>query len=217
MLEPQWGHGDWHPSNLAWSSRDADASVVSVVRPRPCRIAIVLRCTISPLRSSGARSTGSTWPIVARSPSTSTPWAALLDGYIGRDSGCVRLRRAGTGSPALLPVVHIEHGASLKSSTTRASSTTLTTRCSPTTAISSATPAGSEKAPASASSIGPSGEVRDLDRGAVALSGPARGSKRGDPSTSPTAARCGSESTQVFVVRQQQDARPRAGWRTTAS
>jgi len=30
VLEPQWGHGDWHPSNLAWSSSDLEARVVGV-------------------------------------------------------------------------------------------------------------------------------------------------------------------------------------------
>jgi Ser/Thr protein kinase RdoA (MazF antagonist) len=29
-LEPQWGHGDWHPSNLAWSSMGAGAVVSGV-------------------------------------------------------------------------------------------------------------------------------------------------------------------------------------------
>ncbi|MHB8380631.1 MAG: phosphotransferase enzyme family protein [Acidimicrobiales bacterium] len=29
-LEPQWGHGDWHPSNLTWSSRRPNATVEGV-------------------------------------------------------------------------------------------------------------------------------------------------------------------------------------------
>jgi Ser/Thr protein kinase RdoA (MazF antagonist) len=29
-LEPQWGHGDWHPSNLAWSSTGSGAVVSGV-------------------------------------------------------------------------------------------------------------------------------------------------------------------------------------------
>jgi Ser/Thr protein kinase RdoA (MazF antagonist) len=29
-LEPQWGHGDWHPSNLTWSSARPAAEVVAV-------------------------------------------------------------------------------------------------------------------------------------------------------------------------------------------
>jgi Ser/Thr protein kinase RdoA (MazF antagonist) len=29
-LEPQWGHGDWHPSNLTWDSAGPDAEVVAV-------------------------------------------------------------------------------------------------------------------------------------------------------------------------------------------
>ncbi|HEY5265912.1 MAG TPA: phosphotransferase [Acidimicrobiales bacterium] len=28
---PQWGHGDWHASNLTWSSRESDAVVVAVI------------------------------------------------------------------------------------------------------------------------------------------------------------------------------------------
>lgn len=30
-LPQQWGHGDWHPSNLTWSSSGADAEVVAVL------------------------------------------------------------------------------------------------------------------------------------------------------------------------------------------
>jgi Ser/Thr protein kinase RdoA (MazF antagonist) len=30
VLEPQWAHGDWHPSNLAWNSAEGDADVVGV-------------------------------------------------------------------------------------------------------------------------------------------------------------------------------------------
>jgi Ser/Thr protein kinase RdoA (MazF antagonist) len=29
-LSRQWGHGDWHPSNLTWTSRAADAGVMAV-------------------------------------------------------------------------------------------------------------------------------------------------------------------------------------------
>jgi Ser/Thr protein kinase RdoA (MazF antagonist) len=29
-LEPLWGHGDWHPSNLTWDSASPDAGVVAV-------------------------------------------------------------------------------------------------------------------------------------------------------------------------------------------
>jgi Ser/Thr protein kinase RdoA (MazF antagonist) len=29
-LEPLWGHGDWHPSNLTWDSASPDAEVVAV-------------------------------------------------------------------------------------------------------------------------------------------------------------------------------------------
>ena len=29
-LSPQWGHGDWHPSNLAWTSAGPDAEVETV-------------------------------------------------------------------------------------------------------------------------------------------------------------------------------------------
>jgi Ser/Thr protein kinase RdoA (MazF antagonist) len=29
-LRPQWGHGDWHPSNLAWTSARPDAEVEAV-------------------------------------------------------------------------------------------------------------------------------------------------------------------------------------------
>jgi len=30
-VESQWGHGDWHPSNLTWSGQGAEATVVSVM------------------------------------------------------------------------------------------------------------------------------------------------------------------------------------------
>lgn len=30
-LPPQWGHGDWHPSNLTWTSAGADAGVAEVL------------------------------------------------------------------------------------------------------------------------------------------------------------------------------------------
>jgi Ser/Thr protein kinase RdoA (MazF antagonist) len=107
VLEPQWGHGDWHPSNLAWSTGGADADVVGVfdlgLSNRTFALhdlaLAVARCTID-------------WLDLANRGEISVDLGALdalLDGYVGVAPLRAYEEQALIG---LLPVVHIEHALS---------------------------------------------------------------------------------------------------------
>ena len=106
-LRPQWGHGDWHPSNLTWTSAAPDAQVAGIFdfglanRTYPVHdLALALeRAVVSWL---DLPETGTATADLAAT-------AFLLDGY--------QTVRPLTGAeaaalPLLLPVVHVEYALS---------------------------------------------------------------------------------------------------------
>jgi Ser/Thr protein kinase RdoA (MazF antagonist) len=107
VLQPQWGHGDWHPSNLAWSSGDADASVVGVFD-----LGLANRTfAMHDLALAIERSTID-WLDLVDHGEVSIDFAvldALLDGYVETTPLRAYEEQALIG---LLPVVHIEYALS---------------------------------------------------------------------------------------------------------
>jgi Ser/Thr protein kinase RdoA (MazF antagonist) len=106
-LRPQWGHGDWHPSNLTWTSAAPDAQVAGIFdfglanRTYPVHdLALALeRAVVSWL---DLPETGTATADLAAA-------AFLLDGYqtvrplAGAEAAAL---------PLLLPVVHVEYALS---------------------------------------------------------------------------------------------------------
>ena len=107
VLEPQWGHGDWHPSNLAWSSGDADARVVGLFD-----LGLANRTfAMHDLALAIERSTID-WLDLAGRGEVSVDFDALdslLDGYVEVAPLRAYEEQALIG---LLPVVHIEYALS---------------------------------------------------------------------------------------------------------
>ena len=106
-LEPQWGHGDWHPSNLAWSSTGAGAVVSGVFD-----LGLANRTfAVHDLAVALERSTIDWLDLAERGSVRADLDAvnALLDGY-------EELRPLGgpeaSALGALLPVAHIEYALS---------------------------------------------------------------------------------------------------------
>jgi Ser/Thr protein kinase RdoA (MazF antagonist) len=107
VLSRQWGHGDWHPSNLTWTSTAADAEVAAVfdfgLANRTFAVhdlaTALERCTVAwlDLAESG------------RADADLDAIDALLDGY-----QTVRPLEASEAAalPELLPVVHLEYALS---------------------------------------------------------------------------------------------------------
>jgi Ser/Thr protein kinase RdoA (MazF antagonist) len=105
-LPAQWGHGDWHPSNLSWTSAEPSAQVAGIfdfgLANRTFAVhdlAIALERSVVP------------WLDLATGPvdADSGAAAALLDGY--------QQVRPLTGAeaaalPEVLPVVHLEYALS---------------------------------------------------------------------------------------------------------
>jgi Ser/Thr protein kinase RdoA (MazF antagonist) len=106
-LPPQWGHGDWHPSNLTWTSAAPDARVAGIFdfglanRTYPVHdLALALeRAVVSWL---DLPETGTATADLAAA-------AVILDGY-----QTVRPLSAAEAAalPRLLPVVHLEYALS---------------------------------------------------------------------------------------------------------
>jgi Ser/Thr protein kinase RdoA (MazF antagonist) len=102
-----WGHGDWHPSNLTWTSHGPDAGVAAVIdlglanrtfAAHDLAVAIE-RSAVSWLDLAESRPAHPDLPAVA----------ALLDGY----ESVRPLSHAELGAlPLLLPVVHVEYALS---------------------------------------------------------------------------------------------------------
>ena len=102
-----WGHGDWHPSNLTWTSAAPDAGVAAVIdlglanrtfAAHDLAVAIE-RSAVSWLDLAESRWAHPDIPAVA----------ALLDGY----QSVRPLSQAELGAlPLLLPIVHIEYALS---------------------------------------------------------------------------------------------------------
>ena len=106
-LPSQWGHGDWHPSNLTWTSAAPDAGVAGVfdfgLANRTCAVhdlAVALERTVVSWLDLPETGTAAADLAVA---------AVLLDGY-----QTVRpLSEAEAATlPRLLPVVHLEYALS---------------------------------------------------------------------------------------------------------
>ena len=107
VLQPQWGHGDWHPSNLTWSSTGAGAVVSGVFD-----LGLANRTfAVHDLAVALERSTIDWLDLAERGSVRADLDAvnALLDGY-------EELRPLGgpeaSALGALLPVAHIEYALS---------------------------------------------------------------------------------------------------------
>ena len=106
-LERQWGHGDWHPSNLTWDSPGPDADVAAVFDfGLADRTFAVHDLAVALERSTIA------WLDLAESGRAGVDTGAvdaLLDGY-------QTVRPLGPGEtaalPEVLPVVHLEYALS---------------------------------------------------------------------------------------------------------
>jgi len=106
-LRRLWGHGDWHPSNLTWTSPSPDAGVAGVIdlglanrtfAAHDLAVAIE-RSAVAWLDLADTGQAGADIPAVD----------ALLDGY----QAVSPLRRAELAAVAgLLPVVHLEYALS---------------------------------------------------------------------------------------------------------
>jgi Ser/Thr protein kinase RdoA (MazF antagonist) len=106
-LERQWGHGDWHPSNLTWTSASPDAKVVAVFDfGLANRTFAVHDLAVALERSTIA------WLDLAESGRAGIDVGAadaLLDGYQAvRPLGPAEARAL----PEVLPVVHLEYALS---------------------------------------------------------------------------------------------------------
>ena len=106
-LRPQWGHGDWHPSNLTWTSAAPDARVAGIVD-----FGLANRTyAVHDLALALERAVVS-WLDLPETGTAAADLAAaafLLDGY--------QTARPLTGAeaaalPLLLPVVHVEYALS---------------------------------------------------------------------------------------------------------
>lgn len=103
-LPRQWGHGDWHPSNLTWTSATPDADVAAVFD-----FGLSNRTfAVHDLATAIERSTVG-WLDLAesgRADADLDAMDALLDGYQTiRPLGAVE----SAALPEVLPVVHLEH------------------------------------------------------------------------------------------------------------
>jgi Ser/Thr protein kinase RdoA (MazF antagonist) len=106
-LPRQWGHGDWHPSNLTWTSRAPDAGVVAVfdfgLANRTFAVhdlaVAIERSTVAWLDLADSGQAGIDLPAVD----------ALLDGYQAVRPLAVPEAAA---LPEVLPVAHVEYALS---------------------------------------------------------------------------------------------------------
>jgi Ser/Thr protein kinase RdoA (MazF antagonist) len=103
-LPAQWGHGDWHPSNLTWTGEDDGADVAGVLD-----LSLANRtCAVHDLATALERATVS-WldlPESGKAVADLDAADALLDGYQSvRPLGA----REAAALPEVLPVVHVEY------------------------------------------------------------------------------------------------------------
>jgi Ser/Thr protein kinase RdoA (MazF antagonist) len=106
-LQPRWGHGDWHPSNLSWDSAGPDAQVVAVFDLGLANRTFAVHDLAVALERSVIA-----WLDLAESGAAGVDLGAadaLLDGYAG-----VRPLSPGEARalPEVLPVVHLEYALS---------------------------------------------------------------------------------------------------------
>ena len=102
-----WGHGDWHPSNLTWTSAAPDAGVAAVID-----LGLANRTFAAHDLAAAIERSAVPWLDLAESRRAYPDIPAvdaLLDGY----EAVRRLSRAELAAlPLLLPVVHIEYALS---------------------------------------------------------------------------------------------------------
>ena len=102
-----WGHGDWHPSNLTWTSRGPDAGVAAVID-----LGLANRTFAAHDLALAIERSAVSWLDLAESGRAHPDIpavAALLDGY----QSVRPLSRAERAAlPLLLPVVHLEYALS---------------------------------------------------------------------------------------------------------
>jgi Ser/Thr protein kinase RdoA (MazF antagonist) len=102
-----WGHGDWHPSNLTWTSRAPDADVAAVID-----LGLANRTFAAHDLAVAIERSAVSWLDLAESGRADPDIpavAALLDGY----QSARPLSQAELGAlPLLLPVVHVEYALS---------------------------------------------------------------------------------------------------------
>ena len=106
-LRPQWAHGDWHPSNLTWTSAAPDAQVAGIFD-----LGLANRTfAVHDLALALERAVVSWLDLPETGTATADLAAAavLLDGY----QTVLRLTGAEAAAlPLLLPVVHVEYALS---------------------------------------------------------------------------------------------------------
>jgi Ser/Thr protein kinase RdoA (MazF antagonist) len=106
-LPPQWGHGDWHPSNLTWDGTGADARVAMVIDFGLANRTFAVHDLAIALERSAFG-----WLDLADSGRAGTDLAAidaLLDGY---QSARPLTPAEAAALPAVLPVAHVEYALS---------------------------------------------------------------------------------------------------------
>lgn len=106
-LPPLWGHGDWHPSNLTWTSAGADADVAGVFDTGLANLTFAVHDLAIALERSvvGWLDLAETGRCAADYPAA----AGLLDGYQSvRPLGRLEL----AALPVILPVAQVEYAIS---------------------------------------------------------------------------------------------------------
>ena len=102
-----WGHGDWHPSNLTWTSPGPDASVAAVID-----LGLANRTFAAHDLAVAIERSAVSWLDLAESGQAHPDIpavAALLDGY----QSVRPLSQAELGAlPLLMPVAHVEYALS---------------------------------------------------------------------------------------------------------
>jgi len=106
-LPPQWGHGDWHPSNLTWDGTGADARAATVLDFGLANRTFAIHDLAIALERSAFG-----WLDLDGSGRAGTDLAAigaLLDGY---QSVRPLTPAEAAALPAVLPVAHVEYALS---------------------------------------------------------------------------------------------------------
>jgi len=101
-LPPQWGHGDWHPSNLSWTSAGPSARVAGIFDLGLANRTFAVHDLAIALERSVVD-----W--LGRADADCDAAAALLDGY--QEVRPLTVAEA-AALPAVLPVVHLEYALS---------------------------------------------------------------------------------------------------------
>jgi Ser/Thr protein kinase RdoA (MazF antagonist) len=103
-LDPLWGHGDWHPSNLSWTSSSCDARVAGVFD-----LGLANRTSaVHDLAVALERSVFS-WLDMAPAAFDAAMARALIAGY---ESVRPLSARERTALPLVVPVAHVEYALS---------------------------------------------------------------------------------------------------------